>query len=98
MKVIRTFRNRATSDIAEALDSKVGRHLLPIELHRNALLKIALINRAKNLRDLSAPGLRLEKLAGNRKGQHSLRINQKYRICFEWRDDGVYNVEIVDYH
>ena len=96
--MIKTFRNRATSDIAEGIGSKISRHLLPFELHRHALLKIALINRAKSLKDLSAPGLRLERLVGNRKGQFSLRINQKYRICFEWRPDGVFNVEIVDYH
>lgn len=82
----------------EGIDSSASRKLLPVFLHRNALLKIALINRAKSLKDLCAPGLRLEKLSGNRKGQYSMRINQKYRICFEWRDDGVYNVEILDYH
>ena len=96
--MIITFKNRASADIAEAVESKVSRKLLPATLHRNALLKLALINRAKSLTDLNIPGLRLEKLKGARKGQYSLRINQQYRICFEWRKDGVYNVEVIDYH
>ena len=50
------------------------------------------------MRDLSLPGLRLEKLSGDREGQYSIRINDQYRICFEWRDDGAYDVEITDYH
>jgi proteic killer suppression protein len=51
------------------------------------------------LRDLGGiPGNRLEKLAGNRKGQWSIRINDQWRICFQWKDGGATNVEIVDYH
>ena len=96
--MIKTFRNQVTSDIAEGVSSKLTRRCIPVELHRNALLKLALINRAKSLLDLNAPGLRLEKLKGSRQGQYSLRINKQYRICFEWRIGGVYNVEIVDYH
>lgn len=54
---------------------------------------------AKELRDLrSPPGNRLETLSGNRNGQYSIRINDRWRICFEWRDDGPANVEIIDYH
>ncbi|WP_321802369.1 type II toxin-antitoxin system RelE/ParE family toxin [Burkholderia sp. BCC1993] len=54
---------------------------------------------AKELRDLRAPpGNRLEALHGDREGQHSIRINERWRICFEWRDDGPAQVEIVDYH
>ncbi|CAI8693686.1 toxin HigB-1 [Burkholderia sp. IT-111MI5] len=54
---------------------------------------------AKELRDLRAPpGNRLEALQGNREGQHSIRINEQWRICFEWSDDGPTQVEIVDYH
>lgn len=54
---------------------------------------------AKELRDLrSPPGNRLEALHGNRDGQHSNRINEQWRICFEWTDDGPANVEILDYH
>lgn len=54
---------------------------------------------AKELRDLrSPPGNRLEALHGNRDGQHSIRINEQWRLCFEWTDDGPANVEILDYH
>jgi toxin HigB-1 len=96
--MIKTFKDRATTDIAEGLQSKVSLKLLPQELHKNAMLKIALINTAKTLLDLSTPGLRLEKLRGDLQGFHSLRINKQYRICFQWREDGVYNVVITDYH
>lgn len=58
-----------------------------------------MLNAAKELRDLSAaPGNRLEKLHGDREGQHSIRINDQWRVCFVWRDGEVYDVEITDYH
>lgn len=58
-----------------------------------------MIAAAKELRDLrSPPGNRLETLSGNRNGQYSIRINDRWRICFEWNDDGPANVEIIDYH
>ena len=58
-----------------------------------------MLDSAKDLNDLRVPpGNRLEKLAGNRRGQHSIRINDQWRICFRWRDDGPWDVEIVDYH
>lgn len=58
-----------------------------------------MVHRAGNLNDLRVPPAnRLEKLNGNREGQHSIRINNQWRICFEWRDEGVFGVEIVDYH
>jgi toxin HigB-1 len=57
------------------------------------------IHNARSLHDLSAPpGNRLERLAGDRKGQHSIRINEQWRICFRWRDGDAYDVEVVDYH
>ena len=56
------------------------------------------LNSALSLRSLSLPGLRLEALAGARKGQHSIRINNQYRICFKWTERGAEQVEIVDYH
>jgi toxin HigB-1 len=68
-------------------------------IERIAQRKLAQINAAVRLFELAAPpGNRLEALKGNRIGQHSIRINDQWRICFEWRDDGVYGVEIVDYH
>jgi toxin HigB-1 len=61
--------------------------------------KLALLDVAGRLNDLMAPpGNRLEALKGDRKGQHSIRINDKWRICFVWKEDGPHNVEIVDYH
>ena len=64
-----------------------------------ALRKLDQIEAAMNLEDLAVPpGNRLEPLKGDRAGQHSIRINGKYRICFEWKADGAHDVEIVDYH
>jgi toxin HigB-1 len=61
--------------------------------------KLAVLDAAANLEDLKIPpGNRLEKLKGNRHGQHSIRINDQYRICFVWRDHDAYDVEITDYH
>jgi proteic killer suppression protein len=61
--------------------------------------KLRMLNTAAELRDLAAPpGNRLEALRGNRRGQHSIRINDQWRVCFEWRDGNAYNVEITDYH
>lgn len=64
-----------------------------------ALRKLRMLNRAVTLNDLRVPPAnRLEKLKGDREGQHSIRINEQWRICFDWRDGDVFNVEIVDYH
>ena len=69
------------------------------ELQRAAHRKLLLLDSAENLNDLRIPlGNRLEKLKGNRKGKHSIRINQQWRICFRWTDAGAEDVEIVDYH
>lgn len=68
-------------------------------IERQARRKLLLLNAATALNDLLVPpGNRLEALKGNRKGQHSIRINDQWRVCFEWRDGGAENVEIVDYH
>jgi proteic killer suppression protein len=64
-----------------------------------ATRKLTMLDAAATLEFLrSPPGNRLEALAGDRAGQHSIRINDQWRLCFEWRDTGVFNVEIVDYH
>ena len=64
-----------------------------------AIRKLVQIDLVMTLQELDAPpGNRLEALKGNRAGQHSIRINAQWRICFRWEDDGVYDVEIVDYH
>lgn len=72
---------------------------LPSEIQDVALRKLRLLNRAERLDDLWVPpGNRLEPLSGNRKGQHSIRINQQWRICFRWNDGRCEDVEICDYH
>jgi len=71
----------------------------PADLVRRAETKIAQIDAAIRLDDLRVPpSNRLEKLSGNRKGQYSVRINDQWRICFNWHDGDAYDVEIVDYH
>jgi proteic killer suppression protein len=72
---------------------------LPTEIQQIALRKLRMINNAKNINDLRIPpASRLEKLGGNREGQHSIRINNQWRICFVWRDGDAHDVEITDYH
>jgi len=78
------------------LERRFSRRLQSIE--RAARLRLALLDAATSLGDLKLPGLRLEALKGDRKGWYSIRINDQYRICFEWRDGDAHNVEIVDYH
>ena len=96
---ILSFRDAATEDINYGRDSKAARRRLPPELHDRAQIKLARIHAAGVLSDLSSlPGNRLEKLAGDRAGQFSIRLNDRYRICFNWTDQGAERVEIVDYH
>ena len=72
---------------------------LPQDIQRSARRKLELLDGADTLQDLRIPPANhLEKLFGDREGQYSIRINDQWRICFEWRDSDVYNVEIVDYH
>lgn len=72
---------------------------LPSDIQSVSLRKLRMLNQARVLQDMRVPpGNRLEALKGSRKGQHSIRINDQWRICFEWRDGGPSNVEIVDDH
>jgi proteic killer suppression protein len=72
---------------------------LPAALNRQALKKLYMLNAALALENLTVPpGNRLEKLHGDREGQHSVRINDRYRICFIWRESSAHEVEVVDYH
>lgn len=72
---------------------------LPPDIQPAALRKLRLLNQARALQDVRIPpGNRLEALKGERKGQHSIRINDQWRICFVWQEGGPGNVEIVDYH
>lgn len=93
--MIRSFRDKRTKSIW--LGNAV-RHL-PINVQEVARRKLRMLNSAQTLADLRIPPAnRLEALQGDRKGQHSIRINDQWRICFVWCDSDVENVEIVDYH
>ena len=93
--MIRSFKCKETEKIFKRIYSKK----FPNDIQRSALKKLRMINRAQNIQDLRIPpGNRLEELKGNRKGQHSIRINDQWRICFKWHENDAFNVEIVDYH
>lgn len=93
--MIRSFRDPGT----ERLFLRLGSRRLPSDIQRNALRKLVILDSAGSLQDLRIPpGNRLEKLSGEREGQHSLRINDQWRICFIWKDGDAHEVEIVDYH
>jgi proteic killer suppression protein len=96
--LILSFKDRGTEDIFHGEDSKASRKTLPAHLHERAGRTLDQLHAAVSLKSLSLPGLRLEKLRGNRTGQHSIRINDQYRVCFHWGDAGPTDVEIVDYH
>ncbi len=93
--VLRSFKDRDT----EAIWHRQRSRLLDGPTQRIAWRKLAILDAAETLADLRVPpGNRLEKLRGDREGQHSIRINQQWRICFSWSDAGPQDVEIVDYH
>ena len=92
--MIRSFRCRDTQALFDDRDVRRFRNI-----ERVARRKLLYLNRAIDLRDLrSPPGNRLEALRGDRRGQHSIRINDQWRICFRWKDGDAFDVEIVDYH
>ncbi len=93
--MIVSYRDKRTRDFAE------GKRVNAFDrIHRQAELKLDQLDAAAAIRDLDLPGNRLEALKGDRKGQYSIRINDQWRICFEWPDKspGPTYVEIVDYH
>jgi proteic killer suppression protein len=93
--VIKSFRDKET----EQLFSRQFSRRFPPGLHRASWKKLAVLDAAEQLDDLRIPpGNRLEKLAGNREGEYSIRINDQWRICFRWRAGNAYDVEIADYH
>ncbi len=97
--MIRSFASRGTQDIFHGTASKAGRGTCPSNLWRVARRKLDQLNQAEQLDDLRAPPAnRLEKLKGDRQEEHSIRINDQYRICFRWTDLGPEDIEIVDYH
>ena len=92
--MIHSFRGRRTAALYE------GERVREFEpFRRQAERRLQMLDDAVTLGDLGGiPGNRLEALSGGRKGQHSVRINRQWRVCFTWREDGAHDVEIVDYH
>lgn len=93
--MIKSFRDKET----EKIYSRQLSRKLPSDMQQVALRKLRMLNNAKTLNDLRIPPAnRLEKLGGDRIGQHSIRINDQWRICFIWEGENAHNVEITDYH
>lgn len=97
--MIRSFQNQGTEDIFDGKNSKAARKLCPQNIWKITARKLEPLDSARDLDDLKIPpGNRLEALSKNRDGQHSIRTNDQYRVCFEWNTGNADNVEIVDYH
>lgn len=97
--VIRSFADAATTDLFNGVDSRRARQACPSSLWALVARKLTQLNRVRELRELAVPpGNRLEALKGARRGQHSNRINDQYRICFRWEDGYADDVEVTDYH
>jgi len=91
--VVRSFRDPDAERIFNDLFSKRWQ-----AIERTARRKLYQLNQAKNVHDLSLPGNQLEALKADRAGQHSIRVNDRFRVCFVWSNGDAYDVEIVDYH
>jgi toxin HigB-1 len=99
LNMIESFKNTATEDIFNGVNSKAARKLCPETIWRVAVRKLDQIDSVIAVEELNVPpGNRLEKLSGDRENQYSIRINDQYRVCFEWTELGAEQVEIVDYH
>jgi toxin HigB-1 len=97
--MIQAFANQGTEDVFNGRNSKAARKLCPRDLWKVATRKLDQLDAVVKLEELKIPpGNRLEALRGDREGQHSIRINQQFRICFVWTATGPDQVEIVDYH
>jgi proteic killer suppression protein len=93
--VVLSFKCKETAQIFNVGFSRK----FPASIMKKSIIKLAMLNRSDKLEDLTVPpSNHLEKLSGDREGQYSIRINDKYRICFEWDNNNALNVEIVDYH
>ncbi|WP_237151793.1 type II toxin-antitoxin system RelE/ParE family toxin [Oryzibacter oryziterrae] len=93
--MIKSFRDRRTADLHDGLAAKG----LPADVLKRAVSKLFLIDTVTRLEDLRVPpGNRLEALSGQRSGQHSIRVNDQWRICFIWKDGDAHEVEFCDYH
>lgn len=97
--MIVSFRDKGTEDLFDGRATKFARKVCPSGLTRIARRKLDQINQAATLTDLRVPpSNHLEKLKGDRDGQHSIKINDQWRVCFRWTESGAEDVEIVDYH
>ncbi len=97
--MIVSFKDRATEEIFNGVNSKAARKACPQTLWRIASRKLDQLDSVQSLEELKVPpGNHLENLSGNRKGEYSIRINKQYRVCFMWGESGPINVEITDYH
>lgn len=97
--MIVNFKNKGTEDVFNNEDTKAARKVCPSEIWRVAQRKLDMLQAALTRQDLRVPpSNELEKLSKDRKGQSSIRINRKYRVCFMWTDKGAEDVEIADYH
>ena len=97
--MICSFAHQGTEDLFNGRSTRIARKTLPNQLWRTAQRKLDQLDSAEEFNDLRIPpGNRLEALRADRQGQHSIRINSQYRICFVWTDQGPEQVEIVDYH
>jgi len=97
--MILSFADGGTEDVFDGRNTRAAREALPVALRAVAVRKLDQLDAARKLLDLRVPpGNRLEALSGDRRGQHSIRINQRFRICFRWTVFGPHDVEIVDYH
>jgi len=93
------FKSAGAADIYNELDTKAARAVVPALLRKVARRKLAVLALLTELNDLRvSPGNRLEALKGDRAGQHAIRLNDQYRICFVWTGTEAVDVEIVDYH
>ena len=97
--MIESFKDKASEDIFNGINSKVARKACPQTLWRIASRKLDQLDSVQSLDELKIPpGNQLESLSGDRLSEYSIRINNQYRICFMWGESGPFNVEITDYH
>jgi proteic killer suppression protein len=97
--MIESFKDQASEDIFNGVNSKAARKACPQTLWQVAARKLDQLDSVQSLEELKIPpGNRLENLLGDRKAEYSIRINEQYRICFMWGKAGPYNVEVTDYH
>ena len=93
--MIQSFRCKETARVFEDGFSRK----FPASILKSAIVRLVMLNRSGKLDDLRVPpSNHLEKLSGDREGQYSIRINNKYRVCFRWQENNAHEVEIVDYH